>query len=675
MMFKLIGKRFTILLAALVMLLLILFLCLLSMPDGNAMDGYNDFGCNDSDGGKNYYVKGTVSGKHMGEGFFMQTDSCGHNLQTDQLLHEKVCIGKTNFTTIDYDCAGEGKDCLDGACVESKHIKFSVGLADGSVVLHADDEEATKTYINWARNNNLNEIFLWSNGSFLNEKTAKSYKTLKETLESQGFKVKMIICTQWMWGGSTRWEDFGIEPEDEGVACFNTDMLSGTKLEKIDRQFVADFEESMRIAAGIFDTIIIDDYFFLEHRCPRKKNNPDYAVEFMAEYSSKVVSIAKKVNPDVRVIFKMPAWIENYLGAGLDVERLLPVFDRFLIGTEAFGPPVPGKTNAYAWPTISFNNMLWFKSIVGSKFEGGGWIDTMHNEDLPEWMTPAAHQTVLSQADVVYVLGIGPKQDRMGDLITAEMNDYLALAELIKNKEMKGVLYGLPQQTLSGKPTVKATFDDDPYKEYYYCNAELMHKVPLLGIPLIANSNIADDGGSPLFFSAHNFKEEGFVKSFNNYVSQKRKILLSWELAEILERSGVDVGGENIVVLPKDPQNRESCQQHVDYLAFLPEKAIEPARNAMLSEFGFEMQSPNQVIVRLYGDDLIVLENINDGLEGRTGKIEAVLEFDSPIELSGKMSVPSGSGNRLSVVRKNRIFKAELEPLSLIVLEKKSVEP
>jgi hypothetical protein len=65
--------------------------------------------CTDSDGGLKYYVKGTVSGYHLGAPF-SKTDFC-----TGDTLTEYYCL--TYYGDRNYNCAYAGKKCVDGACV------------------------------------------------------------------------------------------------------------------------------------------------------------------------------------------------------------------------------------------------------------------------------------------------------------------------------------------------------------------------------------------------------------------------------------------------------------------------------------------------------------------------------------------------------------------------------
>jgi hypothetical protein len=106
---------------------------------------YNAY-CSESDGGKNFYSKATTMGRRSDGTTYHQTDVCGYNIHTDHLLHERYCyLDGTGWMTYDYDCAKEGKVCIDGACVAQSNCTDTDGgksyYTKGSVITR--DEKYT----------------------------------------------------------------------------------------------------------------------------------------------------------------------------------------------------------------------------------------------------------------------------------------------------------------------------------------------------------------------------------------------------------------------------------------------------------------------------------------------------------------------------------------------------
>jgi hypothetical protein len=82
------------------------------------INNYDCTQCTDTDGGKNYYQKGTVT--------MINDPNFGDNgKKTDFCINEKelmeyICSNGQYVGSINYDCSLEDKICLDGACVQGK---------------------------------------------------------------------------------------------------------------------------------------------------------------------------------------------------------------------------------------------------------------------------------------------------------------------------------------------------------------------------------------------------------------------------------------------------------------------------------------------------------------------------------------------------------------------------
>lgn len=70
--------------------------------------------CKDTDGGWNYYVKGTVTQQRRDRRVKIKVDKC----RSSELLIEWACSGSA-IRKKTYDCSKEGKECSDGACISS----------------------------------------------------------------------------------------------------------------------------------------------------------------------------------------------------------------------------------------------------------------------------------------------------------------------------------------------------------------------------------------------------------------------------------------------------------------------------------------------------------------------------------------------------------------------------
>ena len=86
-------------------------------------------------------------------------------------------------------------------------------------------------------------------------------------------------------------------------------------------------ESVVRFTAGLFDEVILDDFFFTtcksesEIAAKGKRSWSDYRLSLMREAAqSLVVGPAKAVNPKVKIVIKYPNWYEHFPYAGFDLE-------------------------------------------------------------------------------------------------------------------------------------------------------------------------------------------------------------------------------------------------------------------------------------------------------------------------------------------------------------------
>ena len=178
------------------------------------------------------------------------------------------------------------------------------------------------------------------------------------------------------------------------ISCY-TDPATQEKLQRI-------FE----YAAGLFDEVMIDDFWFTDCQCPqcdaarRAKTVKigtqaypvagdtweDYRCELMVRLSQeRLPAAAKRVNPKARLIIKYPQWYDQFHERGYEVLRETADFDRIWVGTETrdYRDPRWGGTPQYE----AYFIMRWLGGIGGPKC-GGGWYDPSAPRSGPTWNRP-----------------------------------------------------------------------------------------------------------------------------------------------------------------------------------------------------------------------------------------------------------------------------------------------
>lgn len=138
-------------------------------------------------------------------------------------------------------------------------------------------------------------------------------------------------------------------------------------------------KEVVEYSAGLFDEVILDDFFFNNCKCEdciRAKGErswTEFRLELMAQAARElVIEPARTVNPNVAMVIKYPNWYEHFpaLGFNLEVEPLL--FDRLYTGTET-RDAVHGTQHFQ--PYHGYLIYRYFDAIKPGA-NGGGWVDT-----------------------------------------------------------------------------------------------------------------------------------------------------------------------------------------------------------------------------------------------------------------------------------------------------------
>lgn len=130
--------------------------------------------------------------------------------------------------------------------------------------------------------------------------------------------------------------------------------------------------------AGLFDEVILDDFYFTNctcERCIREKGDRDWVAfrkDLMRDVSENlIVGPAKAVKPNVKIIIKYPNWRESYHFAGYVPEIQDEIFDATYIGTETRNP---AYTDQHLPEYLSYSLVRFMENAWPGRC-GGGWFD------------------------------------------------------------------------------------------------------------------------------------------------------------------------------------------------------------------------------------------------------------------------------------------------------------
>jgi hypothetical protein len=137
-------------------------------------------------------------------------------------------------------------------------------------------------------------------------------------------------------------------------------------------------KEIVEFTAGLFDEIILDDFFFTNCKCElciRAKGSRSWTrfrLDQLDEAARNLIlKPAKAVNPKVKMVVKYPNWYEHFQGLGFNLETEPRLFEGIYTGTETRDRSGDQHLQEY----LGYSIFRYFENIKPGG-NGGGWVDT-----------------------------------------------------------------------------------------------------------------------------------------------------------------------------------------------------------------------------------------------------------------------------------------------------------
>lgn len=485
------------------------------------------------------------------------------------------------------------------AAQESASVhRFSTLFTAPDVYVHLSTEAGLRNAIAWCKNMGLTHVYL--------ETFRDGYQADRATLErardafrAAGFLVSGCVTTTRLGKPSNGWGP---------LVCCYTDLPTQDHLQKI-------FE----YAAGLFDEIMIDDFFLedctcaacdaarLDHRVTIGTNSypidsdswTAYHCALMLHLSQdRVLAAAKKVNPKVRLIIKYPQWYDMYAPRGYDVGGETASFDKIWVGTET-----RDFTNEWHWGgTIQYEGyflMRWLGAVGGPKC-GGGWYDWLGT--TPPYYIEQARQTILAGAHESMLFCYGglnpegqtnytssipfptPTGPEDAAALRACMPELLATAAQVQRHQVIGVAAYKPLNSEGGEESRVFDF------------------VGMMGIPLVPCYQFPTNAPAA-FFSIQSLQDPDIIAELDQYIVSKRPVLLTDGVARRL-LGRINVLATNVQVL--------GVRGSPEYLLTRSQADLDEMRAPLLAAVNTSFHAPNQVGLYLYAPKSWVVENFNN---------------------------------------------------------------
>ncbi len=460
--------------------------------------------------------------------------------------------------------------------------RFSTLITAQQVRDYLGTEEGIDAAILWCRNTAVTKVYL--------ETFRSGYRAPRELLEraqqrflAAGFQVSGCVTTTIVGKKSTGWNL---------ISCY-TDPATQEHLGKI-------FEYT----AGLFDEIMIDDFWFTDCQCAECNGAREarsvtigdtqypvdgdsweaYRCELMCRLSrDRILNVAKRVNPRASLIIKYPQWYDRFHERGYEVVRQTEDFDRIWVGTETrdYDDDRWGGTPQYE----AYFLMRWLGGIGGEKC-GGGWFDPFGTTERT--YVEQARQTVLAGARESLLFCYGALLKDTGpanvEALRPQIPELLQVAQEVKHREIIGVAAYKPPSS-------------HPEKE-----DRVFDFVGMMGLPLVPCHEFPRDAQAA-FFSVHAWKDPEFPAQFKSLIERQVPVLITDGLAKKLEdRLKIDVPQITVLAVQGDPKS----------LLRLSREELDRLRQPLLKPLGRSFSAPNRVALYLFGDGSCVIENFND---------------------------------------------------------------
>lgn len=516
----------------------------------------------------------------------------------------------------------ENTDLWQLARQKSNIHRFSTLFTAQNVRDHLGSDENIDRAIAWCKATGVTKVYLESYRDRYQAEKATLVRA-RDRFRKEGFIVPGCVTTTRIGKISTGWNS---------ISCYTNE---GTQDQ---------LEQIFRYVAGIFDVVMIDDFWFTDCECDECKSAKgdrtwsEYRLALMDRMSrERVIGPARDVNRKVKVIIKYPEWYDLFHERGYDVVRETELFDVTWIGTETRDPDSErwGKKPQFGAYWLA----QWAKAFSHGKL-GGGWYDPYGTHE--DTYVEQGRQTILGQCRECMLFCYGSLQQQTGPdnvaKLRRELPGHFDLAEFVQGETPRGVgTYKVPNSS--------------PGDDWYVFNF-----IGMLGIPMTADLAFPSKAPS-LFLSQHAIADPDLVESLTGAIDAKTPLLLTSCLRDALPeavRKQLDKPSIKVLELDAARQKRSAYRvlDSVRDLMNLSREEVDALRRPLIAPLGVELSAPPRVSLYLYGKNKVVLENFNDEAVNVTLKVRDAKRVERalvlPPEASGKLK-PEPSGAEISL--------------------------
>ena len=288
--------------------------------------------------------------------------------------------------------------------------------------------------------------------------------------------------------------------------------------------------ELVEFTAGLFDEIILDDFFFTNCKCDlciRAKGEQSWTrfrLDQMAQVARElVIGPAKAVNPKIKMVIKYPNWYDHYqyLGYNLEVEPKL--FDGIYTGTETRDPVY---TLQHLQPYQGYSIMRFLENVKPGG-NGGGWVDPPARGTLDRyaeqlWLTMFAKAKEITLFDFRQLIDPVPEEGGVPASAPAHVAGYV----FDQVDRFLGKL-GTPVGVKS-------------YKPYHSSGEDFLHNyIGMLGIPMDLTPEFPA-GAQTIFLTEAAKFDPAIVAKIKGELAAGHDVVITSGLLKALQGKGIE---------------------------------------------------------------------------------------------------------------------------------------
>lgn len=313
--------------------------------------------------------------------------------------------------------------------------------------------------------------------------------------------------------------------------------------------------EVVEFTAGLFDEVILDDFFFTNCKCEhciRAKGNrswTQFRLELLDEAARNlIIKPAKAVNPKVKMVIKYPNWYEHFQGLGFNLETGPKIFDGVYTGTETRDRRGDQHLQQY----LGYSIFRYFENLKPGG-NGGGWVDTYGSPVMDRyaeqiWLTLFAKAPEITLFDFGQLLRQIRPSDRapwQGQQTSFDFDAMMASNPLPEGTEAKPATYALAAgYTLKqvdafldklGKPIGLKS-----YKPYHSTGEDFLHTyLGMIGVPIDLVPEFPAESTTVLLTECAAF-DPAIVEKIKKQLREGKSVVITSGLLRALQGKGIE---------------------------------------------------------------------------------------------------------------------------------------